>query len=74
MHVIHLIIFRDFAPLMDLSLFLLQMSLHAVYQDEPPEFAKLLFIIANAASIILDQDKGRKKAQKTQKNLRKKLK
>ena len=42
--------------------------------DEPPEFApkmlsKLSFIIANAAAIILDLEKGRKKARKTQKTL-----
>ena len=52
MHVIHLIIFRS--------------------SDEPPEFApkmlsKLSFIIPNAASIILNREKGRKKVWKTQK-------
>ena len=65
MHVIHLSIFRDLALLIHLSLL-----------DEPPEFApkmlsKLSFIIANAASIILDGEKGRKKAWKTQKTFKK---
>ena len=65
MHVIHLIIFRDFALLMDLSLLFLRIGLHAVYEDELTEFApkmlsKLSFIISNAASIILDREKGRK--------------
>ena len=50
---------------MDLSLLFLRMGLHAVYEDEPPEFApkmlsKLSFMIANQASIILDREKGRK--------------
>ena len=58
---------------MDLSLLFLRMGLHAVELDEPPEFApkmlsKLAFTIANAASIILDWEKARKKARKTQKN------
>ena len=59
---------------MDLSLLFVQMGLHAVYLDKPPEFApkmlsELSFIIANAASIFLDRDEGRKKVWKTQKNL-----
>ena len=48
------------------------MGLQAVYEDEPPEFApkmlsKLSFIIANAASIILDWEKGRKRRGKHKK-------
>ena len=44
--------------------------------DEPPEFApkmlsELSFIIPNAASIILDREKGRKRRGKQKKNLRK---
>ena len=72
MHLIHLIIFRGFALLMDLSLLFLRMGLHAVYENERPEFApkmlsKLPFIIANAASIILDRKKRPKMARTTQK-------
>ena len=38
MHVIHIIVFRDFTLMRDLSLLFLRMCLHAVYLDEPPEF------------------------------------
>ena len=79
MHVIHLITFRTFTLLMDLSLLFLQMGIHTVYLDKPPEFApkmlsNLLSIIANTASIILDREKGRKKVKKHKKPLKKKNK
>ena len=53
MHVIHLIIFRDLALLMSL------LNLH------PKCCYKRSFIIPNAASIILNREKGRKKVENT---------